>query len=128
MGLTTSINFAVFVGRVLAFGGGIGIACASLSAMAQEPANGENILITNGTKGPLACRLRTDATVWTAHQTIAPGYALNWPAVSDIRSYLECSPPVSTAVYEIIAGKHYILVQDKKRPGVELRTMALAKK
>ena len=104
------------------------MACASLSVMAQEPASGENILITNGTKVPLACRLRTDATVWTAHQTIAPDYALNWPAASGIRSYLECSPPVSTAVYEIIAGKHYILMQGKTRPGVELRTVALTKK
>lgn len=113
---------------MLAFGAVTGIACASLAAIAQEPENGGNILITNGTKAPLACRLRTDATVWTAHQTIAPNYALNWPAASGIRSYLECSPPVSTAVYEIIAGQHYILIQDKNRPGVELRTVALAKK
>lgn len=128
MGLTNSIDFAVLMSRALAFGGVTVLAYMSLSATAQEPPSGGSILITNGTKVPLACRLRTDATVWTAHQTIAPDYALNWPAASGMRSYLECSPPVSTAVYEIIAGKHYILIQDKSRPGVELRAEALAKK
>lgn len=104
------------------------LACAPVAAQAQDPASGATILITNGTSVPLACRLRTDATVWTDHQIIAPEYALTWPAAAGVRSYLECSPPVSATVYEILAGKRYILIKDEKRPGVELRTMAPPKK
>ncbi|WP_336970250.1 hypothetical protein [Sphingobium aromaticiconvertens] len=100
------------------------LACAPSAALAQEPASSASILITNGTSVPLACRLRTEATVWTDHQTIAPDYALTWPAAAGVRSYLECSPPVSATVYEIVTGQRYILIKDKKRPGVELRTMA----
>lgn len=128
MGQKAAIRFVGFRGQALALGGAILIACSAVPTSAQEPVSGGNILITNGTKIPLACRLRNDATVWTDHQKIAPDYALNWPAVSGVRSYLECSPPVSTAVYEILAGKHYILVQDKQRPGVELRAVAALKK
>ena len=104
------------------------LACAPVAVLAQDAASGASILISNGTSMPQACRLRTDATVWTGYQTIAPDYALTWPAAAGVRSYLECSPPVSATVYEIIAGKRYILIKDKTRPGVELRTMAPPKK
>lgn len=104
------------------------LGCGSVATMAQALSSSGSILITNGTSVSLACRLRTDATVWTGYQTIAPDYALTWPAAAGVRSYLECSPPVSATVYEIIAGQRYILIKDKKRPGVELRTMASPKK
>lgn len=113
--------------RGLSLGCTLFFACAPVATLAQDPVSAANILITNGTSVPLACRLRTDATVWTDYQTIAPDYALTWPAAAGFRSYLECSPPVSATVYEILAGQRYILIKDKKRPGVELRTMAQPK-
>jgi hypothetical protein len=105
-------------------GGALLLGYGSVAMGAEEKTRDANIVITNGTKGPLACRLRTDATVWTGHQTIAADYALIWPAPAGVRSYLECSPPASATVYEIVAGRRYILMTDKARPGVELRVMA----
>lgn len=128
MGSTNIIEYARRARRGCFLGGALLLACAPVAALAQDPVSGGSVLISNGTSVPLACRLRTDATVWTGYQTIAPDYALTWPAATGVRSYLECSPPVSGTVYEIIAGQRYILIKDKKRPGIELRTVASPKK
>ncbi|MDX3900953.1 MAG: hypothetical protein QHC40_10650 [Sphingobium sp.] len=88
---------------------------------ASEPAV-ETILVANQTQAPLACRMRGEASDWTAYQTIAPEFALSVPAEVGGTSYLECKAPVSPTIYAMAAGQKYVLIREKAGEPVELRS------
>lgn len=88
----------------------------------------ESIVVANGTKSPLTCRMRGQASDWTAYETIAPDFALSVPSQPGGKSYLECRPPVSQTIYEMLAGQQYRLIRKKAGEPVELRSVAAAKK